>query len=182
MERIGLVESVNRRCPRDGEMSDGTVIAVLVINRLLSPCALSQMDEWVNDTGLHLLLGIGDPKMLNYDRLADALLAVYPHWQTIATEITLRAVEAFQLKVDTVHYDLTSVFFHGEYEGSDWVTFGYSRDKRPDKSTSASVPPPMGRLCFRVVAAFIREIPTMAPRRSRRTNVCTSCSNAATCW
>ncbi|MEA3345924.1 MAG: hypothetical protein U9Q78_06760 [Chloroflexota bacterium] len=35
----------------------------------------------------------------NYDRLADALLAVYPHWQTIATEVTRRAVEAFQLPV-----------------------------------------------------------------------------------
>jgi transposase len=133
VERIGLVEIVNRYCPRDGKMSNGTVIAVLVINRLLSPCALRRIDEWVADTGLHLLLGIDDPERLNYYRLADALLAVYPHWQTIATEITLRAVEAFQLKIDTVHYDLTSVFFHGEYEGSDWVTFGYSRDKRPDK-------------------------------------------------
>ena len=133
VERIGLVESVNRYCPRDGEMSDGTVIAVLVINRLLAPCALSNIAEWVNDTGLHLLLGIADPELLNYDRLADTLLAVHPHWQTIATQITLRAVEAFQLKIETVHYDLTSVFFHGEYEGSDWVAFGYSRDKRPDK-------------------------------------------------
>jgi len=133
VERIGLVEIVNRHCPRDGEISDGTVIAVLVINRLLSPCALRRIDEWVTDTGLHLLLGIADPEALNYDRLFDALLAVHPYWQTIATEITLRAVEEFQLKIDTVHYDLTSVFFHGEYEGSDWVTFGYSRDKRPDK-------------------------------------------------
>ena len=133
VERIGLVETVNRYCPRDGDISDGTVVAVLVINRLLSPRSLSRMGEWVGDTGLHLLLGIADPKALNYDRLADVLLAVYPHWQTIATEVTLRAVEVFQLKVDTVHYDLTSVFFHGEYEGSDWVTFGYSRDDRPDK-------------------------------------------------
>lgn len=133
VERIGLVEIVNRYCSRDGDISDGTVVAVMVINRLLSPCALSRMDEWVNDTGLHILLGINDPELFNYDRLVDALLAVYPHWQTIATEVTLRAVEAFQLKIDTVHYDLTSVFFHGEYKGSDWVTFGYSRDKRPDK-------------------------------------------------
>ena len=133
VERIGLVESVNRYCSRDGDISDGTVIAVLVINRLSSPRALRRIDEWVDDTGLHLLLGIADPEALNYDRLADALLAVYPHWQTIATEVTLRAVEAFQLKIDIVHYDLTSVFFHGEYEGSDWVTFGYSRDDRPDK-------------------------------------------------
>jgi transposase len=133
VERIGLVETVNHYCPRDGNISDGTVIAVLVINRLLSPRPLSRMADWVDDTGLHLLLGIADPEELNYDRLADALLAVYPHWQTITTKITLRAVDEFQLKIDTVHYDLTSVFFHGEYEGSDWVTFGYSRDKRPDK-------------------------------------------------
>ena len=133
VERIGLVEIVNRYCPRDGDISDGTVIAVLVINRLLSPRPLSRMGEWADDTGLHLLLGIADPEALNYDRLADALLAVYPHWQTIAMEITLRAVEVFQFKIDTIHYDLTSVFFHGEYEGSDWVTFGYSRDDRPDK-------------------------------------------------
>jgi len=133
IERIGLVEAVNRYCPRQGDISDGTVIAVLVINRLLAPRALSGVAEWVADTGLHLLLGIADPDALNYDRLADALLAVYPHWQNIAAEVTLRAVEQFQLKVETIHYDLTSVFFHGEYEGSDWVTFGYSRDKRPDK-------------------------------------------------
>ena len=133
LERTGLVESVNRYCPRDGGISDGTVIAVLVINRLLSPCALKNIVKWVNDTGLHFLLGIADPGKLNYDRLVDALLAVYPHWQTIATEVTLRTVEEFQLRIDTVHYDLTSVFFYGEYEGSEWVTFGYSRDKRPDK-------------------------------------------------
>lgn len=72
---------------------------------------MSRIEEWVKDTGLHLLLGIAEPEALNYDRLADALLAVYPHWQTIATEVTLRAVEVFQLRIDTIHYDLTSVFF-----------------------------------------------------------------------
>jgi transposase len=133
VERIGLVETVNHYCPRDGNISDGTVVAALVINRLLSPRPLSRMGEWVEDSGLHLLLGITDPQELNYNRLADALLAVYPHWQTITMEITLRAVDEFQLQIDIVHYDLTSVFFHGEYEESDWVTFGYSRDKRPDK-------------------------------------------------
>jgi hypothetical protein len=133
LERIGLAEVVDRYCPREGKLSEGTVITVLVINRLLAPCALRQVARWVAQTGLHLWLGISDPALLNYDRLADALLAVYPHWQAIAAEITLRAVEQFRLKVETVHYDLTSVFFHGAYEGSAWVDFGYSRDHRPDK-------------------------------------------------
>jgi transposase len=133
VERIGLAEAVDRRCHRDGDVSEGTVITVLVVNRLLAPCALRKVAKWVEDTGLHLLLGTSDPGLLNYDRLADALLAVYPYWQEIAAEVTLKAVEQFQLAVETIHYDLTSVFFHGTYEGSSWVEFGYSRDHRPDK-------------------------------------------------
>jgi transposase len=133
VERIGLAEAVDRRCVRDGELSEGTVITVLVVNRLLSPCALGNVAEWVKKTGLHLLLGIPDPEMLNYYRLADALLAIYPHWQDIAAEVTLKAVERFRLAVETIHYDLTSVFFQGSYKGSSWVEFGYSRDHRPDK-------------------------------------------------
>ena len=133
LERIGLAEAVDRRCQRDGEMSQGMVITVLVVNRLLAPCALRQVAKWVKDTGLHLLLGIADPDLLNYDRLADALQAIYPHWQEIAAEVTLQVVERFQLAVETIHYDLTSILFHGDYEGSSWVEFGYSRDHRPDK-------------------------------------------------
>jgi hypothetical protein len=133
LERIGLAEAVNRCCPRQGDLAEGTVITVLVINRLLAPCALSNVADWVVHTGLHRLLPIPDPTLLNYYRLADALLAVYPHWQDIAAEITLNAVAEFGLKIETIHYDLTSVFFHGVYADSAWVNFGYSRDHRPDK-------------------------------------------------
>ncbi len=133
LERIGLAAAVDRRCVRVGQLSQGTVIAVLVLNRLLAPCALSNVAAWVERTGLHLVLGIPDPTLLNYDRLVDALLAVYPHWQAIAAEVTLQAVAAFGLKVETVHYDLTSLLCQGAYTASAWVEYGYSRDHRPDK-------------------------------------------------
>jgi hypothetical protein len=133
LERIGLAKAVDRYCHRTGQLSEGTVITVLVINRLLALCALCNIADWVARTGLHLLLGIPDPALLNYDRLVDALLTVYPHWQDVAAAVTLQAVEQFRLKVETIHYDLTSVFFHGAYDGSAWVDFGYSRDHRPDK-------------------------------------------------
>jgi hypothetical protein len=107
-------------------------MTVLVINRLLSPCSLHKVAKWVADTGLHLLLGIRDPTLLNYHRLADTLQAVFLHWQAIAAEVTVSAVEQFGLKVETIHYDLTSVCFCGAYTGSSWVEFGYSRDHRPD--------------------------------------------------
>ena len=132
IERIGLAQVVDRYCPREGEISEGTVMTVLVVNRLLSPCPLSQVARWVEKTGLHLLLGISDAALLNYNRLADTLQAVFPHWRAIAAEVTLQAVAQFGLQVKTVHYDLTSVCFCGQYTGSSWVEFGYSRDHRPD--------------------------------------------------
>jgi transposase len=136
LDRVGLMEIVGQYCPRrpreDG-VSEGEAIAALVINRMLAPCALNNMAAWVAQTGLHWLLGIADPKKFNYDRLVDALLAVYRHWSEIAAEVTLRAVAAFGLKVETVHYDLTSILFYGDYEGSAWVDYGYSRDHRPDR-------------------------------------------------
>jgi len=136
LAQVGLIEIISQYCPRrphENGISEGEAIATLVINRMLAPCALSKVATWVEQTGMHLLLGIADPQKFNYDRLVDALLAVHPHWQEIAAQITLRAVEAFGLKVETVHYDLTSILFYGDYEGSAWVDYGYSRDHRPDR-------------------------------------------------
>jgi len=132
VERIGLAAAVNRYCQRVGDISEGMVMTVLVVNRLLAPCPLGQVAKWVEDTGLHLLLGIPNPELLNYHRLADTLQAVFHHWQVIAAEVTLNAVQQFGLKVEAIHYDLTSVCFCGKYVGSSWVEFGYSRDHRPD--------------------------------------------------
>ncbi len=136
LDQVEFFEIISQYCPRrpkeDG-VSDGEVIAVLIINRMLAPCALHNVATWVEQSGLHLLLGIADPQKFNYDRLVDALLAVGLHWQEIAAQLTLRAVEVFGLKVETVHYDLTSILFYGDYKGSTWIDYGYSRDHRPDR-------------------------------------------------
>jgi transposase len=133
LERLGLAEVVNRYCRREGELSEGTVFVVLVINRLLFPLPLRHVGEWAGKVGLDLLLGMPDVGPLNPYRLADTLAAVSAHWEAIATDVTLNAVERFGLQVETIHYDLTSVFFHGAYKQSEMVDFGYSRDHRPGK-------------------------------------------------
>jgi hypothetical protein len=133
LERLGLAEVVDRYCSRVGDISEGTVFVVIVLNRLLFPLPLRHVGEWAGKVGLHLLLGIPDVALLNYDRLVDTLAAVSGCWEEIATDVTLNAVERFGLRVETIHYDLTSVFFHGAYKGSEMVDFGYSRDHRFDK-------------------------------------------------
>jgi hypothetical protein len=133
LEQLGLAEVVDRYCSRVGDISEGTVFVVIVLNRLLFPVPLRHVGEWAGKVGLHLLLGIPDVALLNYDRLVDTLAAVSGCWEEIATDVTLNAVERFGLRVETIHYDLTSVFFHGAYQGSEMVDFGYSRDHRFDK-------------------------------------------------
>jgi hypothetical protein len=133
LEQLGLAEVVDRYCSRVGDISEGTVFVVIVLNRLLFPVPLRHVGEWAGKVGLHLLLGIPDVALLNYDRLVDTLAAVSGCWEEIATDVTLNAVERFGLRVETIHYDLTSVFFHGAYKGSEMVDFGYSRDHRFDK-------------------------------------------------
>jgi transposase len=133
LERLGLAEVVDRYCGRVGQISEGVVFVVIVLNRLLFPLPLHHVGEWAGKVGLHLLLGIPDVALLNYDRLVDTLAGVSACWEEIATDVTLNAVERFGLRVETIHYDLTSVFFHGAYQESEMVDWGYSRDHRPDK-------------------------------------------------
>jgi transposase len=133
LERLGLAGVVDRYCGRVGEISEGTVFVVIVLNRLLFPLPLHHVGEWAGKVGLPLLLGIPDAGWLNYDRLVDTLAAVSACWEEIAADVTLNAVERFGLRVATIHYDLTSVFFHGAYQESEMVDLGYSRDHRPDK-------------------------------------------------
>jgi transposase len=154
LERLGLAEVVDRYCGRVGDISEGNVFVVIVLNRLLFPLSLRHVAEWAGKVGLHLLLGIPDVALLNYDRLVDTLAAVSGCWEEIATDVTLNAVERFGLRVETIHYDLTSVFFHGAYKESEMVDFGYSRDHRFDKpqvvlalSTTADGEVPLPSAC-----------------------------------
>ena len=44
----------------------------------------------------------------------------------------VQAVLAYDIDLRFIHYDITSVYFEGEYTESDKIDYGYSRDHRPD--------------------------------------------------
>ena len=88
------------------------------------------------------LLGCGvKPEYLNDDRLGKVLDELYDFGLSeIFLEISLQAVERFGVKQETAHLDSTSFNLEGKYEVSEQnskpgmieITYGYSRDKRPD--------------------------------------------------
>lgn len=132
IQSLGLQQIVDKHCPYDGALSHGQVFVIIVLNRLHSPHPLYKVGEWAAEVGLTRLLHI-DPAALHDDRLADTLVAVYRHQEAIQTDLTLVAVERYGLKLDEIHYDLTSVFFRGLYEASELLRNGHSRDNKPEE-------------------------------------------------
>jgi transposase len=105
---------------------------LLVLNRLLAPQPLVHVESWLAGTALPDLLGI-DAAQANDDRLARALDALVPQLDALWQDLVVAAIRAFDLDLRQLCYDLTSISFCGEYDGAEGITYGYSRDHRPDR-------------------------------------------------
>ena len=84
------------------------------------------------------LLGTGiTSEQINDDRIGGVLDDLHESGlNETFLGISLKALEKHEVKVETGHLDSTSFHVHGEYgkqeEGSIEITYGYSRDHRPD--------------------------------------------------
>lgn len=136
MEKLGVRAEVNQRCHPQGALTPdldlGRVVEVVVYNRLLAPRPLVHVETWLAETVLPDLLGV-DAAQCNDDRLARTLDAVVPHLDVLWQDLIVRAVRSFRVDLSQLAYDITSISFCGEYEDADQITFGYSRDHRPDR-------------------------------------------------
>jgi hypothetical protein len=112
-------------------LGNGTVALVLCLNRLLAPRPLDRVEEWLAETVLPETLGSA-PDKLNDDRLGRVLDDLAPHLEGIWQTLALQAIAAHQVDLSVLLYDLTSVYFEGEYADNPAVTYGYSRDQRSD--------------------------------------------------
>lgn len=135
-EKMKLSEIIDELCPgsaqTDNTLSTGKIITIMAINRLLEPTPLYKMEEWAEKSGLTTLTGC-DSSYFNDDRLARTLDRVHNQWNTIMNRIVMNSIETFSIDPDLIHYDITSLYFEGRYEDSDFITYGYSRDQKPDK-------------------------------------------------
>lgn len=118
---------VNRYCPTRADVDHGTVVLVLVLNRLTWPLPLYQVADWLGQTVLACTLGIPAGKF-NDDRLARTLDAIQPHCQDIWQAVTHRALVQAQVDLSLIFYDLTAYVAHGSYTGSQYVDFGFAHN------------------------------------------------------
>ena len=115
LERLHLAGAVNDLVPWEGEVPLGTLVEVLVTNRLLRPQALFRVDQWAQTAAVTDYFDL-EPGQLNDDRLGRALERLAAHADRIQAALVLRAVREFQLDVAQIHYDITDVELFGAYE------------------------------------------------------------------
>ena len=141
MDEIGIVEILNKRLgidPRE-KVSTGVIIKSMILNGLgFVSAPLYLFGQFFQGKAIETLLGEGvKPEYLNDDRLGNGLDELYEFGLSeVFLEISLAAAEKFGVKRDVAHLDSTSFHVDGADASPDpdviEITYGYSRDHRPD--------------------------------------------------
>ena len=132
LTELKVEETVNQYSPTQSKLKHGTVVLVLVLNRLHAPRALWRVADWLGQTVLVKLLQVEAHKF-NKDRLARSLDAIAPHTQEIWQAVVSRAIERYNIDLSVIYYDLTAFIMHGEYKKSELVTYGFAHNTPSNK-------------------------------------------------
>jgi transposase len=130
IERMGLAEELSLALKNAGYAD---ALVALIKNILVDRNALYGVAEWaaLYDVGLVAQGKFGDDKL---GRALDRLFAA--DRATLQTRIVLAVMKGFDLKMDQIHNDTTSVMVRGAYDGQNpkavQLKRGHSKERRPD--------------------------------------------------
>jgi transposase len=114
-DTLDLAATIDRIVPWEGDIPLGTLVEVLITNRLLQPKALFRVGLWAQTAALTDYFDL-TAEQLNDDRLGRALERLPKYADSIQAALVLKAIEHFQLDVRQIHYDLSTVELYGAYE------------------------------------------------------------------
>jgi len=84
---------------------------VIILNRMMfDPQPLYRLREWVGEHGMDRLLDIR-AEWLDDDRLGAMLEGLADHQVAIWTKILQQAIEQFEVPMEWLHEDTTSIYF-----------------------------------------------------------------------
>jgi transposase len=139
-DQLGLVSLINHYVPTEMEVDAGTVVLAMVLDTLSGRSPLYRLEEFFAQQDTALLLGKPvSPQALNDDTAGRVLDRLYDFGtMRLFTACAVRAAMRFGLERRYVHFDTTSHSVWGDYQFAETqdlpfqVTYGYSKDKRPD--------------------------------------------------
>jgi transposase len=132
LDLLQVREIINRYCPTQGDVDQGAVALVLVLNRLTAPRPLYKVADWFAQTVLVHTLGIPAPK-LNDDRLGRTLDALAVHSHEIWLDVVHQALVRFHIDLHFLFYDLTALVMQGDFADSQLVDYGFAHNTPSDR-------------------------------------------------
>jgi transposase len=117
-DRLEMAATVDQLVPWEGDVPLGTLVEILVANRLLQPKALFRTGCWAEKAGLTDYYGV-TADQLNDDRLGRALERIAKHGETVQVALVTQVIKQFKLDVRQIHYDVTNVELYGTYDRND---------------------------------------------------------------
>jgi transposase len=117
LERLGVVGAIDQELSYQPEIATtyGVLAQAIIINRMtLAPQPLYHLAEWAQERGIDHLLQI-QAAWLDDDRLGALLDGVAEHQGAIWSAVVGNAIREFQVDLEWLHSDTTSVYFEGAY-------------------------------------------------------------------
>src|SRR5919108_2573442 len=139
-DRLGLVGLISHYVPTARDVDAGTIVLGLVLDTLSGRSPLYRLEEFFAHQDTELLWGKAIPSQAFTDDTVGRVLDRLSDFGTMRlfTACAIRAAMRFGLERRYVHFDTTSRRVWGEYQFAETqdlpfqVTYGYSKDKRPD--------------------------------------------------
>ncbi len=142
LSRLGLAALLDDYVPMDprATLAPSASLLVLVRNLVVERAPAYKISEWVTDRPDALLgLAPGENDLLNDDRIGRALDALFvADRASMLTKLMCAAIETFEISLDELHNDATTLSMQGEYSSSSAnspiaprVRFGHAKE-RPD--------------------------------------------------
>ncbi len=143
LERMLDIYVPEKRLGRPSKLTPSKTIRVLIYNILVSREPLYAVRTWLRDRAPEFFgLTPEETSLLSDDRIARALDRLYEiDPASFVTELITGAVREFDVALEQIHNDTTTVTFSGAYENQKkpeslvrppLITFGYNKDHRPD--------------------------------------------------
>lgn len=138
INRLEIAQIVNEMVSSSMEIDIGETLVFLILDTLSGRSPLYRMAERHTNLDIEALMGTNfNPVALQAHNLGRAMDCLHEAGtQKLFCAISHRAIEAFRLDLEAVHFDTTSAVVYGseypEKENAPHVTYGYSKAHRPD--------------------------------------------------
>jgi transposase len=137
IEKLGISDLFARLVPTDprDKVPVWKSLGIALRNVILERFPLYKIGEWAQSRGI---INSSEAVLYNDDRMGRALDRLYRSDRTaIYSTTVLKAIKEYDIQIDQIHNDSTTVTMHGQYEnyedcGAAMPKNGFNKDFRPD--------------------------------------------------